>query len=486
MRKNKIIISAMSLMIAAAAIISGCADKQEGKSAYDKAPVVKWCVFSDQLRDVDKVIDEFNKKLYEKAGFKLELELINASIYNDKINMYVAANNDFDLAWIGYLNDFEAMVANESFYDLTDMVEQSELKQMLPQYVWDAATINDSIYAVPNMQIMFEKRQLSIKKDLADKYNLDVGSIRKTEDIEPFLEKVRDNEPNLYPFGLSMHEQSFQSIDDYSTFDTFNYCDVSYENGVLTCEPYYENEKWRGKIEKLHEWYEKGFIRKDAAAVHEDSKDKLNGLYAAWADHNKPGGYYEFTKSGHNYDIYSAVISQAYISPRSPNMTMLAVNVNAKHPQEAFELIELMNTDKELYNMLVYGVEGLHYKKIGENRVTVINKGYGIVGWKLGNQFNAYFLDDQSEDDWKLTAQMNEEAPKSKFMGFHVDRTNIEKELTQLKNTNQKYNFLQTGVEDPDIYWDEFASNMEEAGMQKVCAEVKRQLEEFIKEKDIK
>lgn len=485
MRKNKIVISAICLIISAGAMLSACKE-DKNSNLHDDVTTLKWCIVSENLNDMDRVLEEFNKKLYEKAGFKLEVELINGSVYNDKINMYIAANNDFDLAWIGYLTGYDAVVANEGLYDLTDMVEKSELKNTMPQYVWDSATINGRIYAIPNMQVLFEKRQVTVKKDLAQKYNLDISKVRKTEDIEPFLEKVRDNEPDIYPFGLHMHEQSFQSVDDYSMSDTINYCYVTYENGELTCKPYYENEIWRGKVNKLHDWYEKGFIRKDAAAVRDDSKDQLNGMYAAWVDHNKPGGYYEFKKQGNSYDICYAVVSQPYIAPTSSNATMIGVNAHSKHPQEAFKLIELMNTDKELYNMLVYGIEGVHYKKIGENRVTITDGSYGIVGWKLGNQFNAYFLDDQSEEDWKLTQEMNEESPKSKFIGFHADITDIKKELTQLGNVKKKYEFLLTGAEDPELYWEDYAAEMEAAGMEKVCKETRKQLEEFIKEKNIK
>ena len=79
---------------------------------------------------------------------------------------------------------------------LNEMLEaRPALKESIPEYLWTAATVGGDIYAVPNVQMEFTQTSLCVLKSLADKYNLDTESIKKVEDIEPFLEQVKQGEP---------------------------------------------------------------------------------------------------------------------------------------------------------------------------------------------------------------------------------------------------------------------------------------------------
>ena len=50
-------------------------------------------------------------------------------------------------------------------------------------------------------------------------------------------------------------------------------------------------------------------------------------------------------------------------------------------------LLNLLNTDKEIYNTLVWGVEGKHYKKVADNRIeTIKDSGFQMGSpWEFGN-----------------------------------------------------------------------------------------------------
>lgn len=487
MRDNNTAIKKISLLLSLAAIggsllMSACFNSNGTKK--EEVVTLKWYIPNQDLEDLDRVMEEFNKRLYKKAGFKLKLETIEGDFYHDKMNMNIASEEDFDLWFVGYLNKYEKMAENNTLYDITEWVEKSPLKDTMPQYVWDGATINGSIYAVPNMQVLFEQRCLRIRTDLAEKYNLDTSKITKTEDIEPFLEQIRDNEPDIYPFRINVHEWSFQDIENDFFWDGANSCSLWLdERGELHCVPYYEVDMYKGWIYKLYDWYEKGYIRKDAATTsYNDGKDYENGMYAVASDHYKPGGEYEFSRQ-YDFKTEEVIVSKPYVGKGSMNTTMIGINKNSKHPEEAFKLIEIINTDKELYNMLVYGLEGVHYEKIGTDRITVKDNNYIIQGWKMGNQFNAYFIDDQSDKDWELTEKLNNEAKVSPFIGFFMDNKNIRSELIRIDKVTEKYKVMLTGAQDPDTYWADFVREMEEAGIDKVCEEVRKQAQEFLNKK---
>ena len=69
--------------------------------------------------------------------------------------------------------------------------------------------------------------------------------------------------------------------------------------------------------------------------------------------------------------------------------TMTGINFKSKNKEKAIKLISLMNTDKELYNLVSLGIKDKHYTVGADGKYTEIkDSGYGIDGWKIGNQFN--------------------------------------------------------------------------------------------------
>ena len=70
---------------------------------------------------------------------------------------------------------------------------------------------------------------------------------------------------------------------------------------------------------------------------------------------------------------------------------MIGISRTSKNPEKAFKFIELVNTDKDLYNLICFGIEGKHYN-LDENGRVVFNDQGGYIPkacWKFGNQFNA-------------------------------------------------------------------------------------------------
>jgi putative aldouronate transport system substrate-binding protein len=95
-------------------------------------------------------------------------------------------------------------------------------------------------------------------------------------------------------------------------------------------------------------------------------------------------------------------LSKPYITSDSPTATMNAISASSKNPEKAIKLLEVLNIDKEIFNLLCFGIEGEHYKKAGDNRIEKINDKYKFTtAWMFGNQFNAYLTPEQTDDVWE-------------------------------------------------------------------------------------
>ena len=148
------------------------------------------------------------------------------------------------------------------------------------------------------------------------------------------------------------------------------------------------------------------------------------------------------------------------------------------------QFLNLINTDKELYNLICYGIEGKHYEKLdGEYIRPIENSGYRqLACWKFGNQFNAYLLEGQEPDIWEQTRKLNDSASKASTFGFSFDETPVKSEEAQCRAIVNEYNGITYGSSDYTKLLSEYKSRLENAGLDRIIEEAQRQLDEWVKE----
>ena len=61
-------------------------------------------------------------------------------------------------------------------------------------------TIDGKIYAIPSQTPWVNENVIVFKKDLVDKYNFDYKSVKSIRDLEPYLEKIKQNEPGIHRY----------------------------------------------------------------------------------------------------------------------------------------------------------------------------------------------------------------------------------------------------------------------------------------------
>jgi putative aldouronate transport system substrate-binding protein len=171
--------------------------------------------------------------------------------------------------------------------------------------------------------------------------------------------------------------------------------------------------------------------------------------------------------------------SDAWLTTGGIIATMNSVSRSSRHPEKAMEFLNLLNKDKYLYNLLIFGIEGKHYKKIDANYAEPIaNSGFGIsCDWMYGNQFLAYFRPGQNITDWDETIRINTTAKVSPALGFSFDTVPVQTEIAMVSAVVTEYNKpLYCGAVDPDKALPEFIQKLKDAGSQKLVDELQRQL----------
>ncbi|WP_168122461.1 ABC transporter substrate-binding protein [Paenibacillus sp. HB172176] len=467
-----------------------------GDQKEELEPVkLKYYFFGGVKPGDDAVFAEMNKILKEKINTTVEfIKVPNNGDYTQKMTIMVNAREEFDLAFTSpyYLNYFEHATKG-SFVDLTELLPKyapGTYASMKPE-IWDAARVDGKIYASINQQIFARQSGFNINKALADKYSFDPTSVKKLADLIPFLEKVKAGEPaeetdQLY--NAQLKNQVFSYF--FPSFEWENIGGIDVPGVAKSMEEHpqvfneYDTPEFKDFVLTLSEFQKKGLIAKDALTRPTFDAAK----YAAAPVATLMPGIEQSVARTYKAEQYIIPLGDPLLTSPNAIATMTAISSTSKHPERALMVIELLNTDKELYNLMVWGIEGVDYKKIGDNRIESLEGSqYGPApAWMYGNQFNSFVSGTQPDDVWEQTKALNESAKMSKLFGFSFDPDSVKAEAANCSAIVNEYKAaFNTGMfgDDTEKKYNEFLAKLKTAGVEKVIAEKQRQIDEFMASK---
>ena len=94
------------------------------------------------------------------------------------------------------------------------------------------------------------------------------------------------------------------------------------------------------------------------------------------------------------------------------------------------EIITYINTNKELRNILQYGVENVNYTLDDNGQVTYTdNNKYWMDITKTGNSFIAYTMAGTDSDIWEYGMKQNRDATVDMILGFSIKDADVDVEV---------------------------------------------------------
>ena len=152
-----------------------------------------------------------------------------------------------------------------------------------------------------------------------------------------------------------------------------------------------------------------------------------------------------------------------------------------------------MYSDAEVYNTFAKGLEGKHWVWVDKEKKVIgvpegvdpQNTGYSPnTDWMYGTVFLSYYQDATQVGAWELTNKVNKEAVLPMAGPFVFDPTPVQTELAALQTIDTQFGaVVQNGLVDPDDPEQGIAAwikAQKDAGLDKVLAEVQKQLDAFV------
>lgn len=474
------------------ALLAACGSTGSQTTSGPVEITYRYADFNNGAKGVGPVQDAMNRIL-AADGVKVKLMPIAGGSYDQKLTLLFSSRQQCDVVWtapwIG-TSTYTHLVQNGDLMALDDLLNnqgKALYNSMTPQ-TWNAARINGKIYGVINQQIFVKPYGFAVRQDIVQKYNLDLNSIQKWEDLEPIFDKLQAAGINPPSAGSPPFEQEYYGWDPLG-----GGVSVRADDTGLHAFADIEQPEYKQYLQMVQRWRNKGYLPKDDVSGDTLQAEIRAGkfAFAATGAVIKPGGDQELdAEYGGNWATRS--LTKPLLTTAGVTATLNGICANSPHPDAAMKFLNALNTNKTLYNLLSKGIEGKNY--------VFTDKAKGVIGnppgvtsssntynpntdWMFGNQFNAYYFNEGQVGSWEQTKQLNDTAQVSVALGFTLDTSMLQTQLAQTKTISDSYATLNSGRADINATLPTFISKMKQAGLDQIVTEVQKQLNAWQKNK---
>lgn len=497
-------------MVMALSILTACGSKNTDSSAegntgtaaagdLKEKELVKLNVvmMASNKNDTAEVVNAVNEITREKLNVEMDVTFISYGNYVQQTTMMLSSGKGVDLLPI-YMTPLATVANNGQIIPLTELLEkygQDLVKEIGAEYI-ESGRVGEDIYGITTGRDLAKAYGFEMRKDLADKYNIDYANIKTLDQLEEALMTIHENEPNIIPVvpsnGELVRNWGWDTLgDDMTNLGVL--LDYGKELKVVNL---YETDFYKEFVTRMNKWYNSGLIMKDAINNTENVGTMMKAGSAFGGFTNlKPGFDVQETR---NYatEIVVSEIVPAYTTTSDVQMATWAISNGSKNPEAAMKLLNLMYTDPDIMNLLIYGIKDKHYVTVGDaaNGQSIIdypegtdasNSGYPPTGgWIWTNQTIGHVWNGNPADYWEVQKEFNDTAIRSAAYGFTFDSSRVRNQFTAASNVVAKYHdALMSGVLDPETTLPIFQKELKDAGIDDIIAEKQSQLDKWAADK---
>jgi len=505
MIRKRSMAAAVSTVFALSAILAGCGSGNEQNAGSttntaisDKAgadntlkPVNLTLYYpGSPQEDLPLVNEEINKYLTQKINATVELKPIEWGAWYDKTNLMFASNESFDMMFAaGWLN-YPQAVARKVFQPVDDLMEKygQDVIKNIPKETLEAGRIDGKLYAVATYKEFASAGGISMRKDLVDKYKLDLSNIKTIYDLDPVFEMIKKNEPNVLPLQDAGGSLSGFVMD--RLFDPVNdqVAVIKYDTPNTKVVNLYAQPEVMEMAKLFKSWMDKGYINKDAATTKQSSDDVVKAGKAFSSGIVTKPGIESLAAINTGMPMVVIPLTPSRGNTQDATSAMFGISINSKNPERSMMFLNLLHSDKYLLNLLNFGIEGTHYVKIDENTIDYPSGLNATTSpyvsnntWMFGNQLMNYIWPDQPKDLWDQYRELNASKSESPVNGFTFNLEPVKAEEAAVKNVlDEMRPGIRTGTLDPETYMPKLLDKLKSAGIDKIIAEKQKQIDEWM------
>lgn len=445
------------------------------------------------------VRDAVNKIIEPKINATISTEYLPWSDWTNKYQLVFASGEEFDGIYTANWSFYQAQATKNGFKEITseDLKKYApKLIEDLPEMAWNQAKINGKIFMVPTTFSEFPTVHFTVREDLKKKYN--VPDITDLDSFGVYLDAIAKNEKSMVPLDISVtnnysdFQQIFNTQNEYAVVGNVSERNFVYKitNSGADIVNVYETPEFMEFAKKMYQWKEAGYWSKNAisnktpnATAFENGKSAAlftNALQATNYSEQWPTQHPGWEVQVYDSSLGKKQIGTPYIG------SGLGIHATSKNADRLLMFAELARTDKDLNQLLCYGIKDTHWSLVGENQVKYI-RGNTKVDYTDGLSW--FFRNEKFQLNptgvYSNYDGIFEKAKKNQIshvlQAFNFDDSKLKNEVAAVSSVVTQYAVpLITGFMEPETGIPTLNEKMKAAGADKIMAAIKEQAEKFI------
>ncbi len=503
------------------------APEETAEPALEQKTIQLMITGAGKQANSDKVWAAFNEQLQQYVP-NTTVEFIDVPFeeYSEKFSQVLASGEGVDLAWTGWLINKPQNIADGNLMPLDDLLAEygQGIVDVLGENVVEIHRNADDgkLYYLPSWQgLVGDRRGWLVVTEIAE-----LAGDTWIEDTEAALNKWRNNYSGIEDFQavldqatkyLAAAKEAGKLGAGINTGRVFGWSmyngtrsnpgvggseiGIPFEDNTFTVIDGVASEHYKLYAKTMADWYKEGYIRSDIMSVDTSTLTlPKNGEITDTTYVFSCDPY--LTEADQDAATADAGMDMTYL-PIEENASLIlggdtsyAIPYCADEPERAMMVLNAIYTQPDLYNTLIYGIEGEDYTKNADGTITTSYVGasptaddsYGIQRWIIGSCKNALINNGTDPNYYADLEALEETARVNPFLNFTFDRTNVEGICASILNVYYEYGpQLDNGVAGDN--WEElynsYMSARKDAGIEELIAEFQSQLNEYIKANNI-
>lgn len=344
-----------------------------GASASELEPVtLKFIFYGDKKAATDEVWAAIADKYRDVLNCDFDVQFIPGEDYRQKLFVMAAAGEpwdmNFDGDWLGY-------------YQMIAMDAYADLKDLMPQYAPDlyaayqesgalqVATYQDKVVSLPWTMVMNYRTNFQWRGDLAKAAGIEIDkdAIHTVEDVYEVLKLLQAAYPDRYIIESASLEAARTK---YNLVHIGNDLVVDLTDPTHTVVPQERTAAYMEYAKLAEKLQNEGLIWKDILndSVEKNALIDQGKLITKWGTYETARSNRAWVEEGAYWD-YAFLYEEGLSPHRTPLANVACISATSKNPERVLMFMNLLQTDRELYDMVHYGILGKTYELNGEEAV---------------------------------------------------------------------------------------------------------------------
>lgn len=472
----------------------GSADQKE-LSRQEAVTVTMLLVTSGTNPDeMKKVSDKINEITVANLNTQVVFKEVSVADHMQKVTLMLAGGEALDLfqPFLSFVN-FQSNGYLKPLDDYVDYIPDM-IKDLGPYA--EMSKINGVLYGLTSQKDLCAGYCIVFKKESLDKAGIDITNADFSYDrLYEVLVKLKQAFPDATPLMGGLNCGSPLEFPG-DVFKGTYYDAVGDGYGVLmdpiddpTLTNFYESDTYARQAQLAFKWSKEGLVGRDDLTTGADLVRAGRTFGYVYQFH--PRTEVEASTDAGARMIAWPLLPADKVVAATQNYWSWSVSDYCEIPERALQLLNFMYLDRDIQNLLAWGVEGEHYQfadrekgviRYPDGKDSSSVSYYQWTKFSFPNNFLQYVMEGTDPDIWKKVGEFNKNAQISLALGFTYDNTRVNTQAAACKNVIDEYNTaLLSGLVDPDAELPKFLAKLKDAGIEDIITEKQSQLDAWLR-----